>query len=110
VQQERDPSHWWDLIVQQQVTIWNSVPALLELLVDYGRRAGARKDARIGSLRWVMLSGDWIGLTLPDAIRGLAPRCEVISLGGATEAAIWSVIYPIGEVDAAGRAFRMGGR
>jgi pyochelin synthetase len=98
--QERDPSHWWELIGRHGVTIWNSVPALMELLVDYGRRVGARGAAGIGSVRLAMLSGDWIGLTLPDAIRGLAPHCAVVSLGGATEAGIWSVIYPIGTVEA----------
>ena len=99
-QRERDPSHWWELIARQGVTIWNSVPALMELLVDYGRRGGARQERGIEGLRLAMLSGDWIGLTLPEAIRSLAPRCEVISLGGATEASIWSVIYPIGAVEA----------
>ncbi|MFZ6005459.1 MAG: amino acid adenylation domain-containing protein, partial [Actinomycetota bacterium] len=96
---ERDPSQWWSLIAGYGVTIWNSVPALMELLVDYGRRVGARgAGPGIGSLRLAMLSGDWIGLTLPDGIRGLAPGCSVVSLGGATEAAIWSVLYPIEEV------------
>ena len=30
-----DPEHWLELIAQEQVTIWNSAPALLELLVHY---------------------------------------------------------------------------
>jgi pyochelin synthetase len=45
-----------------------------------------------------MLSGDWIPVSLPDAIRRLDPDVRVFSLGGATEASIWSVCYPIGEV------------
>jgi amino acid adenylation domain-containing protein len=97
---ERDPSQWWSLIGAHGVTIWNSVPALLELLVDYGRRVGVRAQGPgIASVRLAMLSGDWIGLTLPAAIRALAPDCAVMSLGGATEAAIWSVLYPIETVD-----------
>jgi amino acid adenylation domain-containing protein len=101
VEGERDPAQWWSLIAGCGVTIWNSVPALMELLVDYGRRVGARgAGPGVGSLRLAMLSGDWIGLTLPEGIRGLAPECAVVSLGGATEAAIWSVLYPIGEVSA----------
>ena len=99
---ERDPSQWWSLIADHAVTIWNSVPALLDLLVDYGRRVGTRaQGAGVASLRLAMLSGDWIGLTLPQAIRSLAPECAVVSLGGATEAAIWSVLYPIEAVDPA---------
>jgi len=51
------------------------------------------------SLRLVMMSGDWIPLGLPDQIRRVLPKVNVVSLGGATEASIWSILYPIGKVD-----------
>jgi acyl-CoA synthetase (AMP-forming)/AMP-acid ligase II/acyl carrier protein len=51
-----------------------------------------------GRLRLALLSGDWIPVTLPDAVRTLHPGTEVISLGGATEGSIWSIHFPIGEV------------
>jgi len=57
----RDPSHWAECIVQEQVTVWNSVPALMEMLVEY---AASRPEALSHSLRLVLLSGDWIPLTL----------------------------------------------
>ncbi len=75
--------------------MWNSVPALLELLTGHLERMGGSLD----SLRLALLSGDWIPVTLPARVRALAPRCELISLGGATEAAIWSVWHPIEEAD-----------
>src|SRR5581483_11180173 len=31
----RDPAHWADLVMREQITIWNSVPALMQLLVEY---------------------------------------------------------------------------
>jgi pyochelin synthetase len=31
----KDPSHWAELIVRERVTLWNSVPAMMEMLVDY---------------------------------------------------------------------------
>jgi amino acid adenylation domain-containing protein len=91
----RDPRHWASLVLRHGVTTWNSVPQLLEMLVTYvGGEA-----ARLGqSLRLVLLSGDWIPVTLPDRIRALVPTLSVVSLGGATEAAIWSVAYPIATV------------
>ena len=52
-------------------------------------------------LRLVFLSGDWIPVTLPDAVRQAFPQAEVVSLGGATEAVIWSNFYRIGDVDRA---------
>src|SRR5205814_3381893 len=44
-------------------------------------------------------SGDWIPLDLPDRLRSVAPQAHAVSLGGATEAAIWSIAYDIGTVD-----------
>jgi amino acid adenylation domain-containing protein len=90
-----DPTHWLDLMVRERVTIWNSVPALMSLLVEAAERHGVTLPA----LRVVMLSGDRIPLDLPDAIRRVAPNATLISMGGATEASIWSIIYPIGAVD-----------
>ena len=34
--QEHDPAHWFDLITREKITLWNSVPALIEMLVEYG--------------------------------------------------------------------------
>ena len=77
------------------MTIWNSVPALLEMLVEHVR---TRKHLLGNSLRLALLSGDWIPVTLPDRARALVPGLQVISLGGATEASIWSIFYPVGAV------------
>jgi acyl-coenzyme A synthetase/AMP-(fatty) acid ligase/acyl carrier protein len=76
------------------VTVWNSVPALMELLVEHL----AMQETTLPALRLAMLSGDWIPVTLPDRIRRVAEAAQVVSLGGATEASIWSILYPIGEV------------
>jgi len=46
-----------------------------------------------------MMSGDWIPLGLPDQIRRVLPKTNVVSLGGATEASIWSILFPVGKVD-----------
>jgi amino acid adenylation domain-containing protein/non-ribosomal peptide synthase protein (TIGR01720 family) len=77
------------------VTVWNSVPAIAELML-----AAALAPARqLASLRLILLSGDWIPLTLPPALRAATPSARLISLGGATEAAIWSIFHPIEEID-----------
>jgi len=31
----RDPAIWLELLVKERVTIWNTVPALLQMLIDY---------------------------------------------------------------------------
>jgi len=52
------------------------------------------------ALRRVFLSGDWIPVSMPDDVRTRFPAADqVISLGGATEATVWSNAYAIGMVD-----------
>jgi pyochelin synthetase len=101
----RDPAHWHERIEDEGVTVWNSVPALMELYAGYLESHGLTLP---GSLRLVMLSGDWIPVSLPDRLRRLGSRAELISLGGATEASIWSVLFPIKEVDPAWRSIPYG--
>ena len=93
---EKEPSHWLELVEKEGITVWNTVPAMMQMLVEY--RAATRKEATKGSIRLVLLSGDWLPLTLPGQIREHFDA-EVISLGGATEAGIWSILYPIETVD-----------
>ncbi len=78
------------------VTIWNTVPALMQMLVEH---AEGRPDviASLQRLQLVLLSGDWIPVSLPGAIRALAPQAQVIGLGGATEGSIWSILHPVVE-------------
>ncbi|MEU6189635.1 amino acid adenylation domain-containing protein [Nocardia sp. NPDC047038] len=101
----RDPAHWAELIARERVTLWNSVPALADVLTGY---AGPLAPHALRTLRVVLLSGDWIALDLPGRIRALAPSAEVVSLGGATEGSIWSVWYPIGAVDPTWRSIPYG--
>ena len=93
----RDPARWSELIKRHGVTVWNSVPALMELLVDRAERIGDGSFLR--SLRLVLLSGDWIPVGLPDRLRAFAPDARIVSLGGATEGSIWSILHPIEHVD-----------
>lgn len=104
-QRRVDPTHWADLVSAHGVTLWNSVPAQLQMLNDYLQ---AVPSEALPSLRLAMLSGDWIPVPLPDQIRGRLPGLELVSLGGATEAAIWSISYPIGEVDPEWRSIPYG--
>ncbi|WP_232792011.1 non-ribosomal peptide synthetase [Amycolatopsis sp. M39] len=90
----REPAHWAELVRRERITVWNSVPALAEVLA--GHASPLAPDA-LSTLRLVLLSGDWIPTALPDRIRALAPGAEVLSLGGATEGSIWSVWHPVGE-------------
>lgn len=93
-----EPAHWLDLMNRHGVTVWNSAPALMQMLIDYVDRSSLSLPQ---TLRLVMLSGDWIPTWLPEKIKRHLPDCTIISLGGATEASIWSIYYPIDTVDPA---------
>jgi amino acid adenylation domain-containing protein len=88
----RDPAAWMDQLRAESVTVWNSAPALMQLLLD---TAFGSDESKLENLRLVLLSGDWIPPSMPDRIQELAPAATIISLGGATEASIWSVWYKV---------------
>ncbi|MEA2563442.1 MAG: hypothetical protein QOH06_4946 [Acidobacteriota bacterium] len=88
----RDPERLMALLRDEPISIWDSAPAALQQL------APLFPEKREG-LRLVLLSGDWIPVRLPGQVRAAFPGARVISLGGATEATVWSNWYPVGEVD-----------
>ncbi|BAZ45307.1 amino acid adenylation domain protein [Chondrocystis sp. NIES-4102] len=100
-----EPEHWLELITKKQITIWNSAPALLELLIN---DLIAYKKQLPSSLRLILLSGDRINPNLITQLQNLNPKLQIISLGGATEASIWSIYYPIPENWTAGKTIPYG--
>lgn len=91
----KDPEHWAELIERNQITIWNSVPAMMEMLMEYAES----HQTLLTSLRLSFLGGDWIPINLPDRIH----KCvnigmQVVSVGGPTETTLWNIWHVIGEV------------
>ena len=91
----KEPSHWVELINNNNISVWNTVPAFMEMLVEYIQKRNIQISQ---SMKVVLLSGDWIHLELPDSIKKCFENAKVISLGGATEASIWSNCYEVKEV------------
>ncbi|MBT2458012.1 AMP-binding protein [Streptomyces sp. ISL-86] len=85
-------------LLEQEPIIWDSAPAAMAHVMPIleCRDPEGRKD-----LRLILLSGDWIPVSLPDEIRGEFPGARVVALGGATECTVWSNSFPIGDVDPA---------
>ncbi|MFG2603298.1 amino acid adenylation domain-containing protein [Streptomyces sp. NPDC048514] len=88
----REPHRWLDLLRTHRVTVWNTVPALLDMLLTAAEGADGPAPE---PLRLALVSGDWVGLDLPGRLAARAPGCRLVALGGATEAAIWSNAYPV---------------
>ncbi|WP_052250850.1 non-ribosomal peptide synthetase [Xanthomonas sacchari] len=89
----RDPSRLVALL-RSGITFWDSAPAVFAGL------AGALDGEVSGALRLAFFSGDWIGLDLPGTVRRAFPNCEVVALGGATEATVWSNYHRVERVEA----------
>jgi len=94
--QRLDPAHWKELMVKERVTIWNSVPPMMEMLLDY---AAGRSEVLPECLRWAFLGGDWIPITLPERLSAIVKGCRVVSVGGPTETTLWNIWYPVETVD-----------
>ncbi|MCE3268002.1 MAG: amino acid adenylation domain protein, partial [Burkholderiales bacterium] len=91
----KDIGYLKKLINDYKISIWNTVPQLAELLIDIPHD----KNLNMNSLRLFLLSGDWIPLNLPGAIKAFLPMASIVSLGGATEGSIWSIWHVIHKVN-----------
>ncbi|MET8307435.1 amino acid adenylation domain-containing protein [Micromonospora sp. NPDC005173] len=100
--QRRDARTWLRLVGEHGVTVWNTVPALLDMLLT------AAGDEPLGTLRHALVSGDWVGLDLRDRLVALHPDARLTALGGATEAAIWSNAFDVDGVPAHWRSIPYG--
>lgn len=89
-----NPEAWYHLLLAHRVTTWLSAPAMLELLLDYVNSVGGISGPE-PALRAVMVGGDWIATSLPGRCRQWAPHSRFCSAGGATEAAVFSILYEV---------------
>ncbi|WP_183558414.1 non-ribosomal peptide synthetase [Mucilaginibacter sp. SP1R1] len=81
------------MLVTYQITIWDSVPTTMDYLV----RTLELDDPEYSydGLKTILLSGDWIPVSLPDRAKKFFPEVTVVGLGGATEGTVWSNFFII---------------
>ncbi|PYG84940.1 surfactin family lipopeptide synthetase A [Ruminiclostridium sufflavum DSM 19573] len=89
-----EPKHLLEILVNEKITLWDSAPQALQQLVPFFEQTNCEGNI----LKHVFLSGDWIPLTLPTEIKTYFKEAQVISLGGATEATVWSNYYTIDKI------------
>ncbi|MER7394483.1 amino acid adenylation domain-containing protein [Streptomyces sp. NPDC000151] len=92
--ERREARRWAELVRRRDVTVWNTVPALLDMLL-----VAADDGPPLISLDVALVSGDWVGLDLRGRLAREAPGCRLVALGGATEAAVWSNFFEVDRVD-----------
>lgn len=101
----RAPDHWVELISTHKVTLWNSVPGFMEMLLEYACGQQLHLPNR---LRLAFLGGDWIPLSAPARIRKHFGDTQVVSVGGPTETTVWNIWYPVESVDPAWQSILYG--
>lgn len=104
--QQRDPEMLLDVLLSEPITFWNSVPGTLNQLVPLLPQAAGSPG--VNDLRIVFLSGDYTPLSLPDQVRAAFSRAELVSLGGATEATVWSNFFRVGAINPRWRSIPYG--
>jgi amino acid adenylation domain-containing protein len=82
-----------DLLNYGGITFWDSAPPALQ------RLSPLFSEVRSPDLRLVFMSGDWIPITLPNLLKETFSKVQVVSLGGATEATVWSNYFEIEAID-----------
>ncbi|MFD4628396.1 amino acid adenylation domain-containing protein [Streptomyces sp. NPDC058284] len=88
--ERREAAHWARLMSEHGVTLWNSVPAMMEMLVEH---LGAHSGPLEG-LRLAFLGGDWLNVA---TVRRLSEEAgvRVVSVGGPTETTLWNIWHPV---------------
>ncbi|EHU2109295.1 acinetobactin non-ribosomal peptide synthetase subunit BasA [Acinetobacter baumannii] len=92
-EQSKNAVVWADLVDRCKVTLWSSVPAIVDMLFSV-----AQKE-QLQSLRLIAQGGDYIKPSLIAKLRQQLPNARLFSLGGPTETTIWSIWHEINEQD-----------
>jgi amino acid adenylation domain-containing protein len=101
----RDPVELCAIVDREPITFWNSAPTALDRLRPFLAELGP--DAR-RRMRLFFLSGDYTPLSLPADLAAAFPSATLVSLGGATEATVWSNYFEVHEVDPEWRSIPYG--
>ncbi|WMN54479.1 amino acid adenylation domain-containing protein [Vibrio fluvialis] len=92
---EKDALHWNTLVERHGVTLWCSVPAILEMLL------ACQATSQGQSLRLIAQGGDYIKPQTIQTLRERLPNARLFSLGGPTETTIWSIWHELEPEDGA---------
>lgn|GEM_PF-4933650 len=91
IEDQRDLKDIKNTLENNSITVWNSVPNVLQqFLKEYEISEYCKEKLRI-----CLLSGDYISPKLAYDALDAFPNADVYSLGGATECSIWSILQLI---------------
>lgn len=92
----RDTSAWIRCLTDNRVTIWNSVPIFMEMLLET-EEISLRKA--LSSLRTIIQGGDYFRPQTALKLRKLCPECRLFNVGGPSETTIWNIYHEVTDED-----------
>ena len=88
-EQQKDAGAWATLIAKHHITLWCSVPAIVDMLLTVSGHD------QIKTLRFIAQGGDYINPSMVTLLKQTLPQARLFSLGGPTETTIWSIWHEI---------------
>lgn len=94
--QRKNPADLASMINEHQVTIWNSVPNIIDVYVEY---LEYNRELIPQSLKTVFLGGDWIKIKTCEKLFSYIKGLQIVSVGGPTETTLWNIWNPFHQVE-----------
>ncbi|WP_051870662.1 non-ribosomal peptide synthetase [Brevibacillus laterosporus] len=96
-----DPRLLLSYIEKNRITVWHSVPTLMNqlLLTLRGQNKGNASLSCLNDVRLVLLGGEQWSIKLAKEIRQTFSHAKIVNLYGPTEATIWISSFSITDVD-----------
>lgn len=88
-EQAKSAMDWARLVEQHKVTVWSSVPAIVDMLL------ACAQPEQLASLKLVSQGGDYVKTSVINQLREYLPNARLFSIGGPTETTIWSIWHEI---------------
>ncbi|WP_053451830.1 non-ribosomal peptide synthetase [Exiguobacterium sp. BMC-KP] len=95
VRDQRDFDEVQSVMEHNKITVWNSVPSVMEYFL---REVVLSQDAK-NNLKVCLMSGDFVSKEVATRVLQNFSAAKVYSLGGATECSIWSILYEINQAN-----------
>lgn len=95
VKDQRNFDEVQSVIEHNKITVWNSVPSVMEYFLREAILSQNAKD----NLKICLMSGDFVSKEVATHVLQNFINAKVYSLGGATECSIWSILYEINQAN-----------
>ncbi|WP_428258377.1 amino acid adenylation domain-containing protein [Gallibacter sp. Marseille-QA0791] len=92
----KNPKHWIELINRHGVSIWNSAPALMEMMLEI---MSLENISGLQTVRLAIMGGDVMRKTVPASLWKHNPDMKVVNVGGPTETTLWNIHHEVTRED-----------